>query len=118
MTKENHYMKRLVAVGVFSILGGLPMNADQQTLTGAISDSMCGANHAAMGEMGKNAKTCTVGCVKAGSKYAFVSNGKIYGIKNQNFADLVANAGATVQLTGEIDKDGKNLTVTKITAGK
>ena len=111
-------MKRTFAVTLFCFVAGLSISAAPQTLTGQISDSMCGANHASMGDMGKNPKTCTVGCVKAGAKYAFVSNGKVYGITNQSFAGLAANAGATVQLMGEIDKDGKNVTVTKITAGK
>ena len=107
-------MKHALAVTLFCFAVGLSISAAPQTLTGQISDSMCGANHASMGDMGKNPKTCTVGCVKAGAKYAFVSNGKVYGIKNPNFAGLVANAGATVQLTGDIDSDGKNLTITKI----
>jgi len=112
-------MKRIFAVSVFSIVSGLPIWAAQQTLSGEISDSMCGASHAGMGAMGKNSKDCTTGCVKAGSQYVFVSNGKVYGIQNQNFGTLAANAGAKVQVTGEVDKNGKNLTLTKIApAGK
>jgi len=56
-------MKRILVVGVFSIVSGLPTWAVQQTLAGEISDSMCGANHASMGKMGKNTKSCTAGCV-------------------------------------------------------
>ena len=74
---------------------------------------MCGKSHAGMGDMGKNAKECTMGCVKAGGKYVFVSD-KVYDIKNQNFAALVANACANVQLTGDVAADGKTITVTKI----
>ncbi len=59
-------MKRFLAVGVFCSLGGLSAWAASQTLTGQISDSMCGKSHAGMGEMGKNATECTAGCVKAG----------------------------------------------------
>jgi hypothetical protein len=112
-------MKRLLALTVLSLVGTFPSWAAQQALTGEISDSMCGANHASMGEMGKNPKDCAVGCAKAGAKYVFVSNGKVYGIQNQNFSTLAANAGAKVQVTGDVDKDGKNLTLTKIApAGK
>ncbi len=112
-------MKRMLAISVFSIVSSVPVLAAQQPLNGEISDSMCGANHAGMGEMGKNPKNCTTGCVKAGAKYVFVSNGKVYGIQNQDFATLAANAGAKVQVTGDLDKDGKNITVSKIaTAGK
>jgi hypothetical protein len=71
--------------GVLSALTGLSIWAAPQTLTGQISDSMCGKSHAGMGDMGKNAKECTLGCVKAGGKYVFVSGDKVYDIKNQNF---------------------------------
>ena len=99
---------------MFFALTGLSIWAAPQTLTGQISDSMCGKSHAGMGEMGKNAKECTMGCVKAGGKYVFVSDDKVYDIKNQNFAALVANAGASVELTGDVAADGKTITVTKI----
>ena len=56
----------------------------------------------------------TLGCVKAGGRYVFVSGDKVYDIKNQNFAALATNAGANVQLTGYIATDGKTVTVTKI----
>ena len=107
-------MKRIFAVSVFSILSSFPIWAAQQTLTGEISDSMCGASHAGMGDMGKNPKDCTSACVKTGAKYVFVSNGKVYGIQNQNFKTLASNAGAKIQVTGDVDNDGKNITLTKI----
>ena len=107
-------MKRILAVGMLFALTGLSIWAGPQTLTGQISDSMCGKSHAGMGEMGKNPKECTMGCVKAGGKYVFVSGDKVYDIKNQNFAALAANAGTSVQLTGDVATDGKSITVTKI----
>ena len=112
-------MKRIFTVGVFCLIGSLSISAAKQTLTGEISDSMCGASHAGMGDMGKNPKECTAACVKRGAKYVFVSKGKVYGIQNQDFGTLAANAGARVQLVGDVDKDGKTITVTKIApAGK
>jgi hypothetical protein len=108
-------MKRILVVSVFGIASGLQIWATQQTLSGEISDRMCGANHAGMGDMGKNSKDCTTACVKASRKYVFVSNGKVYSIQNQTFGTLAANAGAKVQVTGDVDKDGKNITLTKIT---
>src|SRR5260370_23295697 len=112
-------MKRIFTVGVFGAVASLSVWAAQQTLNGEISDSMCGTSHAAMGEMGKNPKECTAGCVKGGAKYVFVSNGKVYAIENQDFGTLAANAGAKVQVAGGVDKDDKAITVTKIArAGK
>lgn len=96
-------------------LASLPVFA-AQTWTGQISDSMCGANHAAMGDMGKNPKECTAGCVKGGSKYVFVANGKIFEISNQSFADLGKAAGQAVGLTGDLHSDGKTITVSKLQA--
>jgi hypothetical protein len=107
-------VKRILAVGMLFALTGLSIWAAPQTLTGQVSDSMCGMSHAGMGNMGKNAKECTMGCVKAGGKYVFVSGDKVYDIKNQDFAALVANAGASVQVTGDVAADGKTITVTKI----
>jgi hypothetical protein len=112
-------MKRMFTVGVFGVVASLSISAAQQTLTGEISDSICGGSHAGMGDMGKNSKECTAACVKRGGKYVFVSTGKIYGIQNQDFGTLAANAGARVQLVGDVDKDGKTITVTRIApAGK
>ncbi len=48
--------------------------------------------------MGKNPKECTLGCVKGGGKFVFVSGDKVYEIKNQTFAAVAANAGASVQM--------------------
>src|SRR5258708_33026366 len=109
-------MKRILAIGMFCSLSGLSGWAAPQTLTGQISDSMGGKSHAGMGEMGKNPKECTLGCVKSGGKYVFVSGDKFYDIKNQTFAGLSKNAGATVKATGELSADGKSITLTKVIA--
>ncbi len=86
------------------------------TWTGQISDSACGASHAKMMGQHGNLKTdrdCTLGCIKGGSKYVFVSAGSVYQIENQSFADLEKRAGQMVQLTG--DMKGDTITVSKIT---
>ena len=85
------------------------------TWTGQISDSSCGASHVKiMGDHGKSksSRDCTLGCVKGGSKYVFVSGGSVYQIDNQSFADLERRAGQTVELTG--DMKGDTITVSKI----
>ena len=85
------------------------------TWTGQISDSSYGASHAKMmGEHGKSksSRDCTLGCVKGGSKYVFVSGGSVYRIDNQSFADLEKRAGQMVELTG--DMKGDTITVSKI----
>jgi hypothetical protein len=85
--------------------------------TGQISDSACGASHtkmlAAHTDM-KTSRDCTLACIKTGSKYVFVNEGKVYQIANQNFADLEKQAGSNVELTGDLK--GDTITVSKITA--
>ena len=44
-------------------------------------------------------RECVQTCIKAGGKYVFVTNGKVYSIANQDDPDLVTHAGHTVQLT-------------------
>jgi hypothetical protein len=104
-------MKRIFTVGVLSVIGSLSISAAQQTLTGEISDSMCGASHAGMGDMGKNAKECTSTCVKSGAKYVFLTKRKVYAIQNQDFGALVANAGTPVQVQGEVNEDAKTIRI-------
>jgi hypothetical protein len=112
-------------VGCMSLLGGFAWSASaaDQTWTGLISDSKCGDSHTQMiagrykdlrTSSGAPARECTLACVKAGGKYVFVMNGKVYNIANQNLAALQADAGNTaVQLTGDIQ--GDTITVSKIT---
>ena len=89
------------------------------TWTGMISDSACGASHAKMMAADKKLKTdrdCTLACIKGGSKYVFVSDGKVYNIANQKMAALRTDAGMQVELTGTMK--GDTITVSKITRKK
>jgi hypothetical protein len=101
-----------------SLLAGFASVASAATMTmnGRISDSMCGASHAKMIAAHQGAKMtdkdCTLGCAKAGAKYVFVSQGRIYQIPNQNQSDLMKNAGESVRLTGDVN--GDTITVSKV----
>jgi hypothetical protein len=89
------------------------------TWTGQISDSACGMSHAKMMAADQSLKTdrdCTLACIKAGSKYVFVSDGKVYSISNQKLEALRTHAGETVELTGTMK--GDTVTVDKIAAKK
>src|SRR3954449_5788901 len=83
-----------------------------QTLTGTVSDSMCGAKH-----MMKDATPakCTRECVKSGSDYALVSGGKMYTLKG-NSAQLDKFAGQSVKVTGKVS--GSTMTVDSISTGR
>jgi Protein of unknown function (DUF5818) len=106
-------MKKLgLLCSAFLMLAGLSLAAaKQQTFTGAISDSMCGAQHMMEG----SAKDCTLKCVDSGSKFILVdSKGKIYQLSDQKSPR--AFAGANVKVTGTLN--GDMITVSSIIAAK
>jgi hypothetical protein len=85
-----------------------------QTLTGEVSDAMCGAKH----EMPGNAADCTRACVKHGSSYALVVGDKVYTLATSDedtLAKLNDLAGAKAKVTGEVD--GTTITVKSVAAG-
>jgi len=85
-----------------------------QTLTGEVSDAMCGAKH----EMPGKAADCTRGCIKHGSKYALVVGDKVYTLETSDQAALDKLndlAGAKAKVTGEVD--GTTVTVKSVAAG-
>jgi hypothetical protein len=98
-------MRSRLAIVVFAAALAAPLRAAEQTWTGVISDSACGLTHEAAAE-GADKMTdqdCTLACVKGGSAYVFVSDGKVYKIANQTVDGLAAHAGKTVQVTGEME---------------
>ncbi len=101
-------MNHSCIVVIASMLGAMSVSAADQTWTGRISDSMCGAKHKKMAEHGTTKmadRDCTMACVKEGGKYVFVLKGKVYKIDNQDFAALQEYGGHMVQLTGELTGD-------------
>ncbi len=85
-----------------------------QTLTGEVSDTMCGAKH----EMPGKAADCTRACMQHGSKYALVVGGKVYTLETSDKAALGKLndlAGAKAKVTGEVD--GSTITVKSVAAG-
>ena len=85
-----------------------------QTLTGEVSDTMCGAKH----EMPGKAADCTRACMQHGSKYALVVGGKVYTLETSDKAALGKLndlAGAKAKVTGEVD--GTTITVKSVAAG-
>ena len=92
--------------------------AADQTWTGTLSDSKCGASHKAMTEHNKNLtdRDCTEACVKSGGKYVLASRGKVYMLENQNDPALAMYAGETVTITGELH--GNTIAAAKISKAK
>lgn len=91
-------------IRTFALLTGLLVTAaaafsqSGQTLTGTVSDTMCGAKH-----MMTNVTPaqCTRECVKQGSDYGLVSGGKVYTLKGET-KQMDKYAGQTVIVTGDV----------------
>jgi hypothetical protein len=106
-------MRNIIVAAALVLMGASGAFAADKTWTGKISDSKCGAKHAADEHgMKLTDRACTEACVKGGAKYVFASKGKVYQIANQDSADLALHAGHTVRLTGEMK--GDSITVSKI----
>ena len=83
-----------------------------QTLTGTVSDAMCGAHHMMKGA---TAAQCTRECVKQGSDFALVIGAKVYTLKGEK-SQLDKFAGQNVTVKGKAD--GTTITASSISPAK
>jgi len=99
-----------------------PARADQKTIAGTISDSLCGKSHKAMMEK-QGSKISDRDCVIACLNYqtpdspklvVAASDGTVYTIENQKFPGLMRRAGEKLAITGDVT--GTSITITKIEA--
>jgi hypothetical protein len=67
------------------------------SLTGTISDSMCGAKHMMSGDDPK----CVRSCIKNGSQYVLIVNEKVYALQGRN-EELDKLAGQKAIVTGTV----------------
>jgi len=108
----------LVAVTLWT--GANLVRAEEKTLTGKISDSLCGMSHKEMAEKQGSKisdRDCVIACLNYSTenspKLVFVGqDAKIYQIANQKFAGLVRHVGELVAVTGDVN--AATLTVTKL----
>jgi len=104
---------KLIAPVAVLVLGAAGLFAQAtQTLTGTVSDAMCGAHH-----MMKDATAaeCTRECVKKGSDFALVSGGKVYTLKGDK-AQFDKFAGENVVVKGKVS--GTTISVDSIATSK
>lgn len=99
------------ALAAFSLLAGGLALAQSTTLTGTVTDQMCGAEHMMAGGAAK----CTRECVKKGSPYALVVGSKIYTLKGHS-PELFNLAGKTAVVKGTLS--GTTVDVSSVAAGK
>ena len=83
-------------------------SAASGTLTGIVSDAMCGAHHMAKD---KSAADCTRECVKQGTKYALLVGKKVYTLEGHE-AELDKVAGMKATVKGRVS--GETVTVQSV----
>jgi len=83
-----------------------------QTLTGTVTDDMCGKKHMMPG---KSSAECIRACVKSGSKYALLVGDKVYTLSG-DAKQLEGFAGKKVTVSGDLT--GKTVAVKSIAAAK
>jgi hypothetical protein len=103
---------KLTAVLMLSLTGAFAAVAQQQSLTGVLTDSMCGATHMAKD---KTPAKCTQMCVKDGMKYALAAEEKVYTLEGHE-AELSKLAGQKVTVKGTLK--GDTLSVQEVAASK
>ncbi len=103
-------MKAMIWAAVTVTLWATTAWAAEQTLIGAVSDSLCGVSHKGMSTKMSD-RECTQLCASKGAQYVLVADGRVYKLMNHD-ADLKAHAGHTVKLTGDVK--GDTIKVSKI----
>jgi hypothetical protein len=104
--------KQLAFLMVFVLVSCIAVMAASTTLTGMITDDMCGAKHMMAG---KSDPECIRACVREGAKFALLVGDKLYVLSGMN-SEVSALAGKKVTITGTV-KDN-TLTVATIQAAK
>ena len=103
---------KLTAVLMLAFVGAFAAFAKQQSLTGVVTDSMCGATHMAKD---KTPAECAQMCVKDGMKYALAADKKLYTLEGHE-AELAKLAGQKVTVKGTLK--GDTLSVQEVAASK
>ncbi len=83
-----------------------------RTLTGPVSDAICGKQHMMKGE---SAAQCTRDCIKEGSDYALIVGDKVYTLKGDKTA-IDKFGGANVVVKGKLS--GSTVTMESIKAAQ
>lgn len=101
-------MKKLAMVFALGATFSLAALAD--SWSGTVSDSMCGAQHAAASA---DDKKCVEGCIKHhGASPVLVVGGKIYKISADSQAKVMDHLGDKVKVEGTLEKD--TITITSV----
>src|SRR5713101_8981895 len=109
---EMNTKTKMTAALMLALAGAFAAVAQQQSLTGVVTDSMCGASHMAKD---KSTAECTQMCVKDGMKYALAVEKKVYTLEGHE-AELAKLAGQKVTVKGTLR--GDTLSVQEVATSK
>lgn len=103
------------ALTILAMLSAGAASAQTTTLTGVVTDQMCGAHHMMAGA---SAQKCTRECVGMGSPYALVVGDKVYTLQAspQVKKELYMLAGAPAVVKGTVS--GMTVQVVTVVPGK
>jgi hypothetical protein len=109
-------MRRVCGLAIVIAWATVMPAAAQQTFTGRLSDSMCGASHQSKASAGTlTDRECLLACINALARYVLVDeHNQVVPIVNQDAMGLPLYAGRPVKLTGE--RKGDAIFVIKIEA--
>ena len=104
----------VIAVGAIAVAAQTASShaGQEKTLTGTVSDSMCGATHMLKD---KTAAECTRVCVKQGQQYALAVGQEVYTLKGHE-AELDKLAGSRATVKGKVS--GDTIAVESVSAAK
>jgi|SRR5579883_1395006 hypothetical protein len=104
--------KVITTIAVFTLGAASLFAQATQTITGTVTDAMCGAHH-----MMKNATAaeCTRACIKQGSDFSLASGDKVYILKGDK-SQFDKFAGQSVTVKGKVN--GNSISVSSIEAAK
>src|SRR5579871_4796431 len=103
---------KFIAAMSLAFVGAIAAFAQQQALTGMLTDSMCGTSHMAKD---KTPAECTRMCVKDGMKYSLAVDKKLYTLEGHE-AELSNLAGQKITVKGTLK--GDTLSVQEVAASK
>jgi hypothetical protein len=105
----------VLALAIATFMPSARAAGKSQTLTGEVSDSMCGAKHMMEGSSAE----CARACVRKGSKYALVVADKVYTLETSDktvLGQLDKLAGDQAKVTGTVNADA--IAVKSVAPGK
>jgi hypothetical protein len=105
-------IKMFVISGTLALCAAGLSAQSTETVTGTVTDAMCGAHHTMPGA---SAAECTRECVKHGSDYALASGDKVYTLKGDK-TQFDKLAGQSVTVKGKVT--GKTIAVESIAPTK